>query len=1060
MKRLLLVLAAALTAFTCTDRLREEEPAAAVEEGLVRMSFRGVAEEVTKTSLDGEYHILWGMDDPVTVFAGENAAGQTFEVESVSDGGRSATFTGLAAVSPVYYALSPAQADATIKDGVISAVLPSQQEAVAGSFGAKANLSVARNAGEDLQFKNAGAIVGFKVGNEGITCVRLEGRNGEILTGAASVAYNDGEPSATVTDGVPYAELTGSFAMGSTYYFVVFPAELSSGARITFFKDGKKASFSKSTPLSIGRNDNIWFGEFTVSDGKWKDDFAAGDGLTVAGEGAVEAGQPMRYSTAFYNTSVSSYGDENSDLATPTGYDYEIFTQLSSGRKFFFQGAGPVKFALNAAGTAMERISSESDIAYAGTSRDGVFRIRFNSTTGEASIRRAESARYLQPAAKVNEQMTYEGRGVWKIENFAFGWLMKESWGNNERWKFKFQIYYNEVSTWQYYGLHTGASIQPVPSAWDWNNYLTVKDDPTLSGYQTEGEYLATVRLHLNAEDGYTYSFDDIRPTGAYSSLTVTSSEETFAMHKVAGQASLFEGVSTFTDGETVSMTATDIGGNTYAITTTATVSGPAYFVANPAAGSYTFTELPTLLAEGNAVNGFSNTSGATLSYAGAGVYSGSGLVFAGSSEGNAMQMTPTYPFSRNGRARFTFIKPGSSYSPMFRRLNGTRTSIENKDYGVTSEMQINPGTYDITVNLRDFTFEILPAHDGSRRITVMGSSVPTGTGATDNKGYMYLFGTNALTLGWTLSNISIPGDSTPKLLDRYDDLTADGGDYVVYALSLGNEGIHGAGDQQAVYNQWKTNMQTLISRARAQGKKVVVTGNYGRGDFNADDYGYVKAMNLEIHEWDVPSVNVLGAVDDEAGHWMSGYQNGDDAYHPNDAGHAEMSYTIVPSMFDAMAAGKALPARNSSGGMSGSFSWTPEATVHPFTVAFYINTTSGADILSVAGPGMSLNAATLGVNDGQWHLVALTHYYAKGITRIYVDGTEDSNVSGKMVPTGFTVSGGTVREIFFWRSAMTADEIAAVAAGRMLKSSLEIYAPLNGNINNFATSTNTINNL
>lgn len=1066
MKRTLFILVASLTAFTCTDKLQEKAPS---EDGpLVPLKFTATGESPTKTSLGEDFSILWNADDRITVFAGENADGREFAVESVSEDGRSAVFSGLSAVSPVYYALSPAQGDAAIGGGVISAVLPARQSAVEGSFAAEANVSVAKSTDGNLKFRNIGSVVGFKVGNDGITAVRLSGA--ESLAGRADIEWNGGAQKATVTEAENFVELAGTFEKGKTYYFVAYPSSFTSGTVLTFYREGEKAEMVNSKPLSLKRNGNVFLGEITVPESKWGSDFEIGDALFIEGEGADEAGQQVAFSTDFYNTSVGHYGDQTEELSKPSGYEYEIYTQLSEGKKFYFRTEHGGLYGLTADGTGVERISSADAVAYQGTSRGGVFRIRLNMTAGTAAIRRAESARYLQPAAKVNTQMTYEGHGVWKIENYAFGWLMKENWGNDERWKFKFQIYYNETGTWQNYGLHTDARIQPITQDWDWGNYLTVKNVPELSIYQTEGEYTATVRLHLNAEDGYTYSFDDITPTGGWTSMSVISSEEMFPMHKTVNGNSLFEGVSTFTEGQTVEMTATDVSGRSWDLTTTATVSGPAYFVADPATRTYAFTALPELLAEGNAVNGFSASAGATLSYAGAGIYRGENLVFTGSSEGNPDALTPTYPYSRNGRARFTFVKPSNGYAPMFQRLNGSRNVLENTSYGATSEMQINPGTYNITVNLRDFTFEVLPAQDGSRRISVMGSSVPTGTGAADDKGYIYLYGTQAITPGWLISNISIPGDTTTKLLDRYDDLTADGGDYVVFALSLGNEGIHGAADQQAVYNQWKTNMRTLISKARSDGKTVVVTGNYGRGDFVASDYAFVKAMNLEIHQWDLPSANVLGAVDDGEGHWASGYQNGSDAYHPNTGGHYEMSCTLVPSLFDALAAGKALPERNSSGGMATTLAFTPEATVHPFTVSFYIRTTSDGTVLQgeglsapirIAGGKLAFGSLTGAgtVADGQWHLVTLTHYYARGVTDLYLDGSLQGSVSGRMAVKGFRVGGASasVRELFFWRSAMNADEIAAVVSGAMLKSSLEIYAPLAGNLSNLAQSTNTL---
>ena len=63
--------------------------------------------------------------------------------------------------------------------------------------------------------------------------------------------------------------------------------------------------------------------------------------------------------------------------------------------------------------------------------------------------------------------------------------------------------------------------------------------------------------------------------------------------------------------------------------------------------------------------------------------------------------------------------------------------------------------------------------------------------------------------------------------------------------------------------------------------------------------------MNLLIHEWDLPSINLLGAIDDGKGVWATGYQNGTDIYHPNTDGHREFTYAMVPSLFDAIDAGK-----------------------------------------------------------------------------------------------------------------------------------------------------------
>lgn len=557
-----------------------------------------------------------------------------------------------------------------------------------------------------------------------------------------------------------------------------------------------------------------------------------------------------------------------------------------------------------------------------------------------------------------------------------------------------------------------------------------------------------------------------------YTGLSVTSAEETFEMHRADTDGYVFEGVSTFAAGE-VSMTATTSKGKSIDLTANCEVSGLAYLVADLGAQSFTFTPIPGVLAEGSALNGWSNTNGAALSYDGHGVFSGENLVFAGTNYNSKTAVSDP--------SRFNFLFTGS-WDRTFQRGRAGRNAIESSKFNYEGAININPGTYNVTLNLRDFTFAIEPAAIDPDRITVMGSSVPRGIGATDNYGYMWLYNDILDGLGnWYISNISVSGNNTTNLLDRYDELVTDGAPYVVYALSLGNEGIHEASDKNAVYNQWKTNMQTLVSKARADGKTVVVTGNYARADFSEADYTAVKNMNLEIHQWDMPSVNLLGAIDNGEGRWASGYDAGD-TYHPNGAGHAEMALTIPPTLFDALKAGKALPVRDDSGSKSLSgrqvIDIHPQGTIHPFTVSFGVKTTASGAILSFFNgenlrsvnvtDGGTLNYDSISgsttVADGAWHQVTLTHFYARGETVLYVDGVRQGSLTEKILTdalyVGYAAADVTAsfREVFFWRSGMNDEEIEALQDGAMLKSSLEVYAPLaGGSLDNKAQSTNVI---
>ncbi|MBG8555448.1 GDSL-type esterase/lipase family protein [Hymenobacter guriensis] len=394
-------------------------------------------------------------------------------------------------------------------------------------------------------------------------------------------------------------------------------------------------------------------------------------------------------------------------------------------------------------------------------------------------------------------------------------------------------------------------------------------------------------------------------------------------------------------------------------------------------------------------------------------------------------------------------------------------------------------------------------------KLVYMGSSVPSGTGATNNNGYTSLYSSllaqrAAAGSGqpWVTSNISVPGNNTLNVLDRYErDLLPQQAKYVVFALALGNEGILGGG--QPIFDQFRTNLTALIRRAKADGMVPVVTNTYTRNDYTATEYAFVQQINLLIHGWNVPSVNLLGAVDDLSGlgRWAPNYWS--DALHPNDRGHAELAYTLVPSLFDALHAGKALPSRRPTATNEGTtlaktagqattlLRFVPEEVVHPFTQAIRFKTSGwgqlveirdsagiSAGTISITNNGKMLYTSAKGrsivgtvkVDDNRWHKLALTHYYARGLTHLYVDSVQEGSTAERLRPTRFELGGSAaparlqVRDWLFYRAGMNQEEIRAMAADSLLKSSLELYAPLDGrggtatdSLTNLAQSLNTL---
>lgn len=452
------------------------------------------------------------------------------------------------------------------------------------------------------------------------------------------------------------------------------------------------------------------------------------------------------------------------------------------------------------------------------------------------------------------------------------------------------------------------------------------------------------------------------------------------------------------------------------------------------------------------------------------------------------------------GDPRFNFVI-NKDAARCLKRIKGTNRVVEQsqgEQYGIPLEdirTNMNGGEFYVEVNLKDYTYTVSCGETESLKISYMGSSVANGSGTPDMHGYAYMY-TQLLKkrheegrgLDWKTSNISIGGNTTANLLDRWErDLLSNCSSYVIYGLSLGNEGVHERGE--AAYNSYRDGLLQAIRQAEDVGIVPIMANNYTRADYNESDYNYVKKLNLLIHEWDLPSINTLGAIDDGQGRWASGYEN--DAFHPNAAGHQEFCYAMVPSLFDALEAGKPLPKRVQGTSYelgrtvtSSQIEWTPEETVHPFTVSFDVNTTgtgtiawfeneSGNGFFRIASDGKLIYESPLwgtirsatAINGGDWKRVTLTHYYAWGNTVLYINDEKVGELPEKLVPKKFVLGSNQApdrilyRELFFWRSGMNAEEIACVNQGKMMKSSLEIYAPLGGAepLVNLAQSTNKL---
>ncbi len=454
--------------------------------------------------------------------------------------------------------------------------------------------------------------------------------------------------------------------------------------------------------------------------------------------------------------------------------------------------------------------------------------------------------------------------------------------------------------------------------------------------------------------------------------------------------------------------------------------------------------------------------------------------------------------FAAAGATIRLYVNPAGNVEPATANVTVTKTAAltydrmrieSNSVAGMIDEFRLGTTFADV-MPVADVVPVIVP-----QQVLVLGSSVAAGTGASQTSdAWAYrlqdLLQNHAplapgSTVVWQVNNASVGGDTTPKVLARFqaDVVTAHPATkMVIIALSLANEGLVGASNPDAVYNSFKSGLTQIIALCRAQGYYPMLSLVYPNGAYTANEYGYVKKMNLLLNTWALPSINLLGAIDDGSGHWAAGYFY--DGYHPNSLGHGELFYAVVPSLFDAIAAGKTNgPVLQGTNGYlrlqrdaaaPSPLRFTPSQTLHSFTLSLRARSSNPGTIAAVAagatratlemranslvyiGPGGGETSIPLTATDGHWHDVALSHRYATATSLVFVDGVLSATVADNYIPDGFVVGGAAgaagralaplqadFQDVCIYRAAWTQDEAMAQHGGALQQASLEICAPL-----------------
>ena len=273
-----------------------------------------------KTTLSGT-EVHWTEGDAVAVFDKLNYKN---EFPSVAVNGSSARFEGQVENGTTeFYAVYPFSSALSADVSNLYVDLPSDQTPVAGTFAEEMNVSVAagsRTPGEPevagLRFRNVCGLIYFTVPARlnAVSEVVFKAEN-RALAGELTIAKSDATTVAAVSSGSNSVKMTGDFAAGSTFYFVVAPGEVNGFSITVKTKNGATYTNSsvKSFALASGAMKNLGTIDFksqptAVAEHTYENGILTGTKVTF------NLGLPEKMEQYVENMQVSMYNSNETEV--------------------------------------------------------------------------------------------------------------------------------------------------------------------------------------------------------------------------------------------------------------------------------------------------------------------------------------------------------------------------------------------------------------------------------------------------------------------------------------------------------------------------------------------------------------------------------------------------------------------------------------------------------------------------------------------------------------------------------------------------------------------------
>ncbi len=273
----------------------------------------------TKTVLDG-LAPLWTPAEKISLYDGKN---NIFTAE-LTETAASATFKGKLegqAGRSQYLAVSPYSGNYDFMSKTVYNVLvPSQQNAVKGSYDPDAMVSMAFSMDKTLNFRNICSLVKFTVVCDGVTSVKLEANDETALAGGFYATWgDDGIPKITVYPKEKSSSivLEGEFEKGGTYYISTLPAVLNDGFTMTL--NGSREVRRITSPVSLARSGMVNLGNISLDPAENEDSSTPGDDNGDNGGNGNEGGNTGNEGDGNEGGNTGNEGNEGGNEGGNTG---------------------------------------------------------------------------------------------------------------------------------------------------------------------------------------------------------------------------------------------------------------------------------------------------------------------------------------------------------------------------------------------------------------------------------------------------------------------------------------------------------------------------------------------------------------------------------------------------------------------------------------------------------------------------------------------------------------------------------------------------------------------